>query len=707
MVRPTKASILIVDDNPNKLLALEAVLLPLHQRLVCADSGRGALRLLLREDFAVILLDVRMADMDGFETAELIRRRVRSEHTPIIFVTAFGEAEADMARGYSLGAVDFVFSPIQPEVLRNKVSVFVDLHLKSEEIRRQTERLRRLEAIEHRRRLERAESGRRQAEARFATMLDIAGDAIIAVDDEHSIILFNKAAESTFGRNSVETIGHRLDELLVEDVDAMLRDPSANGRVRAAEVRGVRADGSEFPAEASVAHTPDGDRSLWTVILRDVTRRREAEDQVRRLNTLLGERLRTGVDMVTDLAATLDPAEVLDRLLHRAAPAVHAEWGSLLRVDSERMVVVGSHDLNPRRRIDRLVRLDDQPLLLEALQERRPVIATPFAVDMLPAAARAWEAQPHSLAVLPLSIGERIVAVLLLGRRGGAGFSDDDVEMLQLIANVAVVALRNAELFSQAEESSRSKSDFLNLAAHELRTPLSVVRGYASMLADGSLGAPPAPFGRPLEVLSAKLDELNTLVDDLLMAARAEAGRLVGTAEPVDLRAAVIAAAERARPRVELVRGHVEAQVGDDPVVASTDPEHVARILDNLLNNALAYTVGPPRVRVWLECGEQAVLRVEDQGPGVPAGMHDQIFERFVRIDHPSVGPRPGTGLGLYISREMAQRHGGTLDLERTGPDGSCFRLILPLSSAHVEPAPAFDGTDEEASSPTRAAAAD
>ena len=184
MARERRAAILVVDDNPNKLLALEAVLGPLGQRVECAGSGREALRRLLKDDFAVILLDVRMTEMDGFETAAMIRQRRRSERTPIIFVTAFGQAEADMERGFALGAVDFVFSPISPDVLRNKVSVFVDLYRKSEEVRRQGDRLRRLEADEHRRRLAQAESGRRQAEARFATMLDIAGDAIIALDDD-------------------------------------------------------------------------------------------------------------------------------------------------------------------------------------------------------------------------------------------------------------------------------------------------------------------------------------------------------------------------------------------------------------------------------------------------------------------------------------------------------------------------------------------
>jgi len=133
-VSERRAKILVVDDTPSKLVAIEALLSPLKQTVVKAGSGREALRLLLREDFALILLDVRMADMDGFETAALIRQRRASEHTPIIFLTAFEQAELDMARGYLLGAVDYIFSPIVPEILRAKASVFVELQQKNAEI---------------------------------------------------------------------------------------------------------------------------------------------------------------------------------------------------------------------------------------------------------------------------------------------------------------------------------------------------------------------------------------------------------------------------------------------------------------------------------------------------------------------------------------------------------------------------------------------
>src|SRR3989454_9536682 len=132
----TKVDILIVDDDATKRFALKAILAPLGQNLVEAASGTDALRQVLKQDFAVILLDVRMPGMDGFETAQLIKQRPRSELTPIIFVTALASAETDMGRGYDLGAVDFVFAPVVPTIMRAKVTVFVELYRAQQELRR-------------------------------------------------------------------------------------------------------------------------------------------------------------------------------------------------------------------------------------------------------------------------------------------------------------------------------------------------------------------------------------------------------------------------------------------------------------------------------------------------------------------------------------------------------------------------------------------
>ena len=154
-----KVNVLLVDDQPSNLLALEALLSAEGLNLVRAPSGEQALMRVLDEDYAVILMDVQMAGMDGFETAELIRQRDRSKHTPIIFLTAFQSTEAQILRGYALGAVDFLSKPVVATVLRSKVAVFVELFLKNEQVKRQAAHLVENERQEHQRAL--AEEKRR------------------------------------------------------------------------------------------------------------------------------------------------------------------------------------------------------------------------------------------------------------------------------------------------------------------------------------------------------------------------------------------------------------------------------------------------------------------------------------------------------------------------------------------------------------------
>ncbi|MDC0717391.1 response regulator [Nannocystis bainbridge] len=170
--------ILLVDDNPNNLLALEALLSDIGAHFVKARSGVDALKCLLEQDFALIILDIQMPDMDGFETAAMIRGRERSRRIPIIFLTAFNRSDTQVHRGYALGAVDFLFKPIVPEILRSKVAVFADLYRKTEEVRRQAEQLRAAERQAAERRLAVAEL---EARAQVLAEADRRKDEFMAV----------------------------------------------------------------------------------------------------------------------------------------------------------------------------------------------------------------------------------------------------------------------------------------------------------------------------------------------------------------------------------------------------------------------------------------------------------------------------------------------------------------------------------------------
>ena len=288
-----RVNILLVDDRPENLLALEAILEPLRQNLVRASSGEEALKRLLTMEFAVILLDVQMPGMNGFDTARLIKARERSRHIPIIFLTAISKEEAYVFEGYSVGAVDYMFKPFQPDILRSKVAVFVDLYRKQEQIKHQDDLLRESEKRELELR-HRAEL--RETQARLAEVVDGALDAIVMFDEKQRITLFNEAAERMFCVTAREVVGTNVGRLFPESVrERQMAHILAAGQHQPDETcasvqplpRQVssfiasRNTKEEFPLEASVSRLVEGSRIVYTLIGRDVTERVRAERELK------------------------------------------------------------------------------------------------------------------------------------------------------------------------------------------------------------------------------------------------------------------------------------------------------------------------------------------------------------------------------------------------------------------------------------------
>jgi signal transduction histidine kinase len=260
-----KIRLLLVDDNPENLISLEAMLHGITDEMVLARSGREALRHVLEhQDFAAILLDVKMPDMDGFETAELIRSRRQNRNTPILFLTGFRNDE-QLFRGYDLGAVDFLFKPVVPEILRSKVAVFVELARSNQLLRRQAETL-------------------AKAELKFRSLLEAAPDAVLITQSDGTIAHVNAHMYDLFGYERGEVRGRNIRILV-----PAWSFPAAG--LRSGELYSVRKDGSCFPIDISLSPLQTEEGLLITSVIRDISERRKAEEKIRRLNMELEERV--------------------------------------------------------------------------------------------------------------------------------------------------------------------------------------------------------------------------------------------------------------------------------------------------------------------------------------------------------------------------------------------------------------------------------
>ena len=286
--RPHPA-VLVVNDRLAQRVAIRAMLAPLDLVIVEADSGRAALRAVLHETFALILMDVQMPTMGGYETADLIRQRALTHQTPIIFVTAFAREDTETLTAYASGAVDFIFTPVVPEVLRAKVLVFVNLFLQSRELQLQSAELRlRSEELETSlTSISALNVALRGSQASTQAVLDNVADGVLTVGATGLIESVNRSARALFGFGEQDLVGKSFSLLLAPETRERVRQLAAGDRGslmgngsenRVIETLGRRRDGSIFPMEVEQGQLTLGDRTVTISFVRDVSARRAYTD---------------------------------------------------------------------------------------------------------------------------------------------------------------------------------------------------------------------------------------------------------------------------------------------------------------------------------------------------------------------------------------------------------------------------------------------
>jgi signal transduction histidine kinase/CheY-like chemotaxis protein len=637
------AKILLVDDQPKNLLALSAMLEPLGQEVVQASSGREALRYLLRDEFALVLLDVQMPVLDGYEVAELIRAREKSRAVPIIFLTAIHRDQRLVARAYTVGAVDYILKPIDPEILRSKVAVFIELYQKGQIIRRQADELKRATDREF------AEF-RRLSEYRYTMLAESMPQIVWTTDSQGLLSYGNGRWFECAGLPETEELSWR--SRFRWHLVRMLPERDASGSV-----------------------------SAWVGTGTDIDARKRAEQALQMLASLtrrLGELNNRSHGLEQVLAATLpvlgDSAVLYMRSEETVTKRASASLCADLNLDDPRF------DLGPST-----VCFDGEPEVLANVSE---ILAH---VGPLRAGEHVWflhELGVSSYICCPLFVRERVIGSLVfLNRDPEKHYLDSDVELAKDVAGRMATALDNVGLYELAQseraklqEANRAKDMFLATVSHELRTPLNAIVGWGQMLRGGGLSAETAQ--RAVDTIERNGRALAQLVADLLDVSRVVSGNLHVDAGPVDLRAIVEAALDAARPLAASNGVELEAELPEQPLDTVGDATRLQQVVGNILGNALKFTGKGGHVGLSLSVqGNFARLEVKDDGPGIAPEFLPVMFERFKQADNGAHRAQRGLGLGLAIVKHLVELHAGSVSAHSDGlGKGARFVVSLPLS---------------------------
>jgi PAS domain S-box-containing protein len=721
MSHQEKPNLLLVDDRPENLLALEAVLDDMEFNIVTANSGKEALRCLLKQDFALILLDVEMPGLDGFETAELIRSRRKTRFTPIIFLTAINKTEQHVFRGYAVGGVDYLFKPYAPEVLRSKVRVFADLYMKKREVTRQAELLLdsnlQLEATNQQIAGLNREISRKHAELQserdfVSTVLDTVGCLVLLLDMDGQVVLFNHACERLTGYE-FEVIKGRdfwqfcLPEEQREAARSEFLRTKVGGQSPEMENEWITRDGER--RVISWHYTPlagNGHPGEFVIVTgNDVTERKRSEDA--RIREQAGrfaaeaaqQRATLLADVSTFLASSLDNPLTLSKLIQFLTPAL-ADWCiayELQRGGHFQPVAVSHSDpsrlelaqrlLTPRQNVDttqhwigRVVRTCRSELVNEVTEAEIVSLGIrPEDSDVL------TELGVESLMLVPLLSQGEVKAVIILVGNALHRFGPADLSLAEDIARRAALTMDNARLYHEAHDANRAKDEFLATVSHELRTPLNAILGWTRLLREESLDK--ETVRRALETIERNGKSQAQLIEDILDASRIITGKLRLISEPVELTNVFHAALEGIRPTAN-AKGILLEESLDYPYRIMGDADRLQQIASNLLTNAIKFTPKGGRVHIKLERIHSSIqLSISDTGKGINPEFLPHVFDRFTQAEQTSSRAHGGLGLGLAIVRTLVELHGGNVHVESEGDGkGSTFFVNLPIAAVSLLP---------------------
>ncbi|MGO4889395.1 PAS domain S-box protein [Anaerobacillus sp. MEB173] len=638
-----KVNILIVDDRQENLLALEAVLDSSNYNLIFATSGEEALKYVLMYNFAVILLDVQMPGLNGFDTARLIKNRKNSKHIPIIFITAISQASEHVHKGYSVGAVDYIFKPFDPQALKSKVEAFVKMYLYHEQIKVQSEMLKQhaIELEHTNEKLKRTTSMLRKSESLARVVGKTSIDTILTINETGHILSVNEAIEHMFGYDKADVVGLHIDEVILRTADNKQIGEAilSNMKGKIIEVLAIRKDKSTFPADIQIGEDSVEDQQIFVCFIRDITERKIMENQLKQHNITLEKRIKEQTKELVLTNKDLQLSEERFRKIFECSP-------NLIAIRS--------------LKDDRYIDVNESWLDYTGYQSDEVINCTKNLLQ--------FESSHNGIGNSDLQESVRNKRISYLNKAGEYREGLLSTEAVNIHGEACIISVITDITERVQWEKEMGRLDRLNLIgemaagiAHEIRNPMTTVLGFLQISKNQQQQSLPDEY---INLMIDELNRANSIITEFLTLAKNK----VADRQLQDVNKIIEAVFPLLQAEALLFDKSIELKLSNCPLL-SLDEKEIRQLILNLVLNGLEAmdSEGVLTIKTYTDSeSSEVVLEIQDQGSGIDKHILDKLGTPFFTTKE------KGTGLGLAVCYSVASRHNASIDIE-TSDRGTIF----------------------------------
>lgn len=668
-----KPKILVVDDHTANLIVIEKLLVTLDIEILRASSGNSALRIAMGNDLALILMDVQMPDMDGFETVRLLRQNKRSKFTPVIFISAVYSNNYYRVKGIESSAVDFITKPIIPEILIGKTQVFLELYKQKKELEISNEKLKK--SISKQKKVER--------EIRKLSMAIEQGPMTVVITDiDGKIEYTNPKGTESSGYDKKDILGKTPSVLKSgKHPDSFYKniwDTITAGEIWRGEILNKRSDGKLYWEYAVITPIKNDENEIinFMAIKEDITEKKKAEQQLRKAGEKLEQRVEQRTEalkianknLLFEIAQRKQAQEDIIRIKDRLATAQEIARLGSYEWDLESREITWSDEMynlfgiepseiceSKEKVFIKAVHEDDRDRIkkftIRSIKEKK-MESTEFRIVWKDGSVRHVHAQGK------ISTNNKGKAAKMIG-------TIHDITQSKQAEN----QMREAK--NAAEAANRAKSEFLANMSHEIRTPMHGILSFAKFGHNEALTSERNMLQNDFKDILESGTSLMGLLNNLLDLSKLEAGKVVYEKNNDNLNHIIdIVTAEFSQVSKEK---NINIEVIDEHFnpYAFFDKDKIIQVLRNIISNAIKFSISGNTIYIMannysIKGKRHISISIQNTGIGIPQKELSSIFDKFIQSSKTRTGAG-GTGLGLSICKQIIDDHGGHIWAECDG----------------------------------------